>query len=340
MSRTSSHARCKSVTSTKTKRTIRTECCVTMSFKAATPDLPKHFTGKWNKKSYHVLRELGRGANGTVYLVSQGGVQRAVKVGVEGIDILMEVNVLKSTQQGRDSKVGPLLCDVDDLVVNGKACTFYAMEYLQGLQLDEYIKQEGTDWVAVMMVQLLARLDVLHQHGYIFGDLKPQNVMVTQTDKQVRLIDFGGVTKLGNAVRQFTEEYDRAFWHAGDRRAEVSYDLFSTAVMMVRLTVGAETWKNSLGDPRHTILLCDIIRKSDSLYPYQEPLLKAFHGKFATAKEMRAELLAVLQDSMVAKPQKSQKKARKKGNAGAGISGLFVASLLLLAGTLYYAWFM
>ncbi|MGN7471446.1 serine/threonine protein kinase [Brevibacillus sp. SAFN-007a] len=309
-----------------------------MSSKAATPDLPKYFQGKWNRKSYHVLRELGRGANGTVYLVSQDGVRRAVKVGVEGMDILMEVNVLKSIQQGRDSRVGPLLCDVDDLVVNGKPCTFYAMEYLEGEQLDQYIQKEGAEWVPVMIVQLLARLDVLHKHGYIFGDLKPENIMVSQTDKTVRLIDFGGVTKHGNAVRQFTEEYDRAFWHAGDRRAEPGYDLFSAAVMMVRLTVGKETWKSSLREPRHTGLLCDIIRKSDSLYPYRVPLLKAFHGKFATAQEMRAELLAVLRERTVAKPQKKAPAAASK--VGGGISGLFVASLLLLAGTLYYAWFM
>lgn len=312
-----------------------------MSSKAATPDLPTHFQGKWNRRSYHVLRELGRGANGTVYLVSQDGVRRAVKVGAEGMDILMEVNVLKSIQQGRDSKVGPLLCDVDDLVVNGKPCTFYAMEYLEGEQLDRYIKKEGAEWVPVMIVQLLARLDVLHKHGYIFGDLKPENIMVSQKDKTVRLIDFGGVTKHGNAVRQFTEEYDRAFWHAGDRRAETGYDLFSAAVMMVRLTVGNETWKSSLSEPRHTGLLCDIIRKSDSLYPYRVPLLKAFHGKFATAQEMRSELLAVLRERTVAKPQKKAPAAAgKAGKVGGGISGLFVASLLLLAGTLYYAWFM
>ncbi|KQL47018.1 serine/threonine protein kinase [Brevibacillus choshinensis] len=303
------------------------------------PSLPRQFQGKWNKKSYHVLRELGRGANGAVYLTTQGGVRRAVKVGVEGIDILMEVNVLKSVQQGRHSRVGPLLSDVDDLLIDGKASTFYAMEYLEGEQLDRYIRQHGQEWVAVMIVQLLSRLDVLHKHGWVFGDLKPENVMVTQSDKQVRLIDFGGVTKLGNAVRQFTEEYDRAFWHAGDRKAEISYDLFSVAVMMVRLAVDRETWKSSLGETRHTVLLCDIIRKSDGLYPYRVPLLKAFHGKYTTAGEMRAEMLPILRELTVAAPQKKVKK-RKSGAGGMGISGLFVASLLLLAGTLYYAWFM
>ncbi|MED1795103.1 serine/threonine protein kinase [Brevibacillus nitrificans] len=324
---------------------MKMEACVTMSFNQSPhiPSLPRQFQGKWNKKSYHVLRELGRGANGAVYLTTQGGVKRAVKVGAEGMDILMEVNVLKSVQQGRDSQVGPLLCDVDDLVIDGKPCTFYAMEYLDGEQLDRYIRQSGVEWVAVMIVQLLARLDVLHKHGWVFGDLKPENVMVTKSSKQVRLIDFGGVTKQGNAVRQFTEEYDRAYWHAGDRKAEISYDLFSAAVMMVRLAVDPQTWKSSHSESRHTVWLCDIIRKSDGLYPYRVPLLKAFHGKYSTAGEMRAEMLEILKDLTVAAPQKQkhiQKQKRTSGAGGMGISGLFVASLLLLAGTLYYAWFM
>lgn len=322
-----------------------TERCATMSFKAATPDLPSRFSGKWNKKSYQVLRELGRGANGAVYLASQGGVRRAVKVGTEGMDILMEVNVLKSVQQGRDSKVGPLLCDVDDLVINGRPCTFYAMEYLDGEQLDHYIKRAGTDWVPVMVVQLLSRLDALHRHGWIFGDLKPENVIVTQSDKQVRLIDFGGVTKLGNAVRQFTEEYDRAYWNAGDRKAEAAYDLFSAAIVMVRLMANAQEWKSTRSEPRQTLLLCDIIRKSDSLYPYRVPLLKAFHGKYGTAREMRADLLAILRGRTVGsepqqKQQPQQKQKQASGAGGIWIGSLFVASLLLLAGTLYYTWFM
>ncbi|MCK9906216.1 serine/threonine-protein kinase, partial [Frankia sp. Cpl3] len=125
--------------------------------------------------------------------------------------------------------------------------------------MDRYIERVGTEWAPVMLVQLLARLQVLHSHGWVFGDLKPENIIVTRTEKQVRLIDFGGVTKLGNAVRQFTEEYDRATWQAGDRRAEISYDLFSLAMVMIRLVTGKEEWKRMRNETRHTQLLCDII---------------------------------------------------------------------------------
>ncbi len=276
---------------------------------------------------------MGRGANGAVYLATQGGVKRAVKIGADPIDILMEVNMLKSVQQAHDVRIGPLLCEVDDVVINGKTYTYYAMEYLAGEQLDQYVKRVGTEWVPVLMIQLLARLEVLHRHGWVFGDLKPENVIVTRAEKQVRLIDFGGVTKLGNAVRQFTEEYDRAAWLAGDRRAEPAYDLFSLAVMMVRLMCDAEEWKAIRREPRQTAHLCDIIRKKDSLYPYRIPLVKAFHGKCGSAEAMKAELLAALQQRTVGSPD-----GQASGTAGKWLGGLFVASLLTLAGSLYYAW--
>lgn len=305
------------------------------SNKPAIPDLPLQFCGKWNQKSYRVLRELGRGANGAVYLAAQGGVRRAVKIGAEGMDLLMEVNVLKSVQQGRDVRVAPLVSDVDDLVINGRTFTFYAMEYLEGEQLDRYVKRMGTEWVPILMIQLLARLEILHRHGWVFGDLKPENVMVTHADKQVRLIDFGGVTKLGNAVRQFTEEYDRAAWQAGDRRADIAYDLFSLAVMAVSLSADPEVWKSRRQEPRQTGLLCDIIRNSDSLYPYRVSLVKAFHGKYASAGEMRSEMLAIVRERTTGHRGKQE-----SDSAGKLVGGLFVASLLLLAGTLYYAWMM
>jgi len=315
-----------------------------MFFKASTPGLPRQFRGKWNRKLYRVERELGRGANGIVYLAAQGGERRAVKVGSEALDILMEVNILKSLPQGRDSQVGPLLCDVDDLVLSGgQTCTFYAMEYLDGSQLDLYVQQAGRDWVPVLIAQLLSRLDVLHRHGWAFGDLKPENVIVTRPERQIRLVDFGGVTKLGCAVRQFTEEYDRAYWNAGDRRADVGYDLFAVAVMMVRLMGEAHAWQAAVRERRQTSSLCDIIRENGDLYPYRVPLIKAFHGKYRTAEEMRKEMLAVLRVSAAAPVSAAAASPGPHAGRGAGnrwIDILFVASLLLLAGTLYYAWFL
>jgi len=304
-----------------------------MFSKQAIPALPRQFIGKWNKRVYSVISELGRGANGTVYLALFQGKKLAVKVGADSIDLLMEVNMLKNVHQAQSQKVGPLVTDLDDVVIDGKTLSFYAMEYVEGEPLDRYVERVGTEWVPVLMVQLLSRLGVLHGKGWAFGDLKPQNVIVDQKSKQVCLIDFGGVTKHGNAIRQFTEEYDRAHWQAGDRRADSAYDLFSLAVMMIRLMIGKEAWKTMPSGARQIQLLCDIIRDNESLYPFRVPLLKAFHGKYAEAAEMKQDMLHSISE------RNNQYASKKSGGTGGRwVARLFVVLLLILAGSMFFAW--
>lgn len=310
-----------------------------MSFNQGAIRLPPIFTGKWHKKRYTILRELGRGANGVVYLASSNGRKVAVKIGVHSFDILIEVNMLnkiKNTAEtgwGRGGTICPALLDVDDVEIHGSTYSFYAMEYLQGERLDAYIQRAGPGWAIVFVIQLLARLEVIHRKGWIFGDIKPENIIVAAVDKQVRLIDFGGVSQIGNAVRQFTEDYDRASWQLGDRKAEVSYDLCSLAIMAVRLVTDKETWRRIRSGTPHVQVLCDIIRDSDELYPYRTVLVKAFHGKYSSAEAMRQELLLALREQ-----QSGVAERPADDTVGKWVEGIFVASLLVLAGSLYYMW--
>ncbi|WP_204519909.1 serine/threonine protein kinase [Brevibacillus fulvus] len=310
-----------------------------MSSKLAIPELPKQICGKWYKKVYSIHKRIGQGANGVVYLAESAGQKLALKVGQEPLDMLMEVNMLKAVQQNAAEKIGPRLCDVDDIQLDGQTYTFYVMEFLQGEQLDKYIAQAGEEWVPILVLQLLNRLQILHEQGWIFGDLKPENMIVTYQDKQIRLIDFGGVTKIGNAVRQFTEDYDRATWQAGDRRAEIAYDLFSLAMVMIRLLLKPAEWKDLRVQTHEIQELCAIILNNERLYPYRIPLVRALHGKYDSADAMRQEMLASLQNRKKDQTARSHVRHQHGGDsAEKWIGGIFVASLLLLAGSLYYAW--
>lgn len=254
-----------------------------------------------------------------------------MKIGTDPFDLLMEANMLKSVQAHRQERIGPELIDVDDLMYAGRSYSYYAMEYVKGERLDEYVERVGADWIPVLMVQVLNRLAVLHRQGWVFGDVKPDNILVW--NKQVHLIDFGGVSQIGRAVRQFTEDYDRASWQAGDRRAERSYDLFAVAVMMICLFLGRQDWDRIRCQVRHLPTLCDIIRDNKGLSLYSEPIIKALYGKYVTAEEMKRELLETLRSRVQATP------ARKDGGTlDFWIGSLFVASLLLLASSLYYLW--
>lgn len=293
------------------------------------PALPHQFSGKWNHRFYRVLHEIGKGANGVVYQVINEGRIQALKIGNDPMDLLMEVNMLKSVQQRSGKLVGPLLCDVDDVVINNQSYTFYSMEYLAGERLDHYIDRVGRDWTPVVMVQLLSRLEVLHSQGWVFGDLKPENTIMARPEKLLRLIDFGGVTKMGNAVRQFTEDYDRAAWHAGDRRADIGYDLFAAAMVMIRLLLPEEEWRRIKKGTRHIHSLCDIIQENLLLKPYRYVLVKALNGRYTRADIMKQELT----DSFV---RMQGTRLGKKSNAGRWLGSAALIMLLLAAGFLYF----
>jgi len=207
---------------------------VTTSFEAA-PELKpgQSFTGRWNRGFYTIERLLGAGANGLVYLARRGGRVCALKFGREALDLQAEISALKALGRHEPELRGYLL-EADDAPIGGREVPFYAMRYVQGVQIGAFLEERGTDWFSPLALQLLGKLQAIHRSGYVFGDLKRDNVLVTRSGT-VELIDYGGVTRQGRSIRQFTELYDRGYWNAGDRKAEPSYDLFSFAVLCLQL---------------------------------------------------------------------------------------------------------
>src|SRR3954453_17688957 len=84
-------------------------------------------TGKWHLKKYTIIKELGFGANGIVYLAKWNNQQVALKMSDNGMSITSEVNVLKSFAKVQGSALGPSLLDVDDWKRASGQISFYVM---------------------------------------------------------------------------------------------------------------------------------------------------------------------------------------------------------------------
>lgn len=249
--------------------------------------------GKWHRNHYKVVRLLGSGTVGAVYLCSQNGRFVALKISEQSVNMTAEVQLLKTLNQMKvqDSRLGPSLLDVDDWEMpGGQKVSFYVMEYISGESLPTFIQKHGASWVVVLLLGLLEQLDLIHRSGYVFGDLKSENIIVERHPPKIRLIDVGGMTKIGRSVKEYTNFYDRAYWRLGTRRAEPSYDLFS--VVMVVLSIFYPN-KFTRTTHNHTLIKRKLYQVKP-LVPYAPVLMKAIEGKYKSAGQMQNDLRRLL----------------------------------------------
>jgi len=143
---------------------------------------------------YEVLRELGRGGMGVVYLARQSGLERlvALKMLLAGqhaspsqrVRFEAEVKAIGRLQH-------PNLVQVFE-VGEHEGRAYFSMEYLEGGNLEDKIaSRPQPPRHAAELVEVLARaIHAAHQHGVIHRDLKPANVLLTSTGVP-KISDFG-----------------------------------------------------------------------------------------------------------------------------------------------------
>ncbi|MET1030112.1 protein kinase domain-containing protein [Domibacillus tundrae] len=242
--------------------------------------------GKWTGHVWQVEREIGRGANGIVYLVNGKVGQAALKF-ADSASVASETNALTALERVRGTSPGPFFIEADDTEKKGVIYPFYIMEYINGPMLHTFIKEKTDEWAIILLIWLLNFLEPLHKSGSVMGDLKPENFIVADRGQTVRAVDVGGITKFGRSVKEYTTLYDRAAWQAGTRKSEPSYDLFGATVLTIAL-VHKQLVQKALGD---TGKLEDIVQSSPALQLIAPVLIKAFNNEYDSALSMKKELL-------------------------------------------------
>ncbi|MFC5452636.1 protein kinase domain-containing protein [Paenibacillus aestuarii] len=285
--------------------------------------------GKWNGRVYVVERLLGAGSNGVVALVRRGTSRFALKAGRETVDHQSEINSLHALSLTATT-FKHFLVEVDDMIVQDREVPFFVMRYIEGVRVSDYIHKHGQDWIYVIGSNLLKKLTELHRCGYVFGDLKIENMIVSKYG-HVDLIDFGGMTSKGRAIKQLTEVYDRGFWKAGERVAEESYDLFSFAILMMKVLDVRDRFQNiqhSLPQNREVEQLYPILRDSRAAARIAPFLQRALNGHWQSSEEAYQYWKRLVAD---------QKLTPSPLNFP-WLKICFAASLLLFCATVYIYW--
>jgi eukaryotic-like serine/threonine-protein kinase len=153
---------------------------------------------------YRIVRELGRGGMGTVYLATRGDDEFekrvALKVLKRGMDTEAIVQRFRSERQILASLEHPFISGLLDGGTTPDGLPYFAMEFVDGKPIDEYCDAHELDTTARLHLfrKICAAVQHAHQNLIIHCDIKPANVLVTM-DGTPKLLDFG-IAKLVNPV--------------------------------------------------------------------------------------------------------------------------------------------
>jgi serine/threonine-protein kinase len=216
---------------------------------------------------YRLLRKLGEGGMGAVFLAEDTRLKRQVALKVPRLDAELDRTVIDRFEREAQVAAGidhPNLCPVHDVgEIDGTL--FLTMPLIDGESLARHTGKPWPPDKAVALVRRLAgALAVLHGRGVLHRDLKPSNVMLRRGGSPV-LMDFGLAHGFHDAATRLTRDGARigtpAFMapeqaDGQGRRLSPATDVYGLGVVLYELLTGEVPFVA----PSVEVLLAQILR--------------------------------------------------------------------------------
>ncbi len=144
---------------------------------------------------FRVLRRLGQGGMGQVYLAEQISLRRNVALKILRPDMASNPKALARFKVEAEAVARATHANIVQIHALGEqdGLVYLAMEYVEGRNLKDYIARKGTPDLPVVlsiMRQVAAALQRAGTLGLIHRDIKPENILLTRKG-QVKVADFG-----------------------------------------------------------------------------------------------------------------------------------------------------
>jgi hypothetical protein len=144
---------------------------------------------------YRLVRELGRGGMGIVWLAERddGALRRTVALKLPRLGAAPGLHArMRRERDILASLAHPHIAAIHDAGVDAAGRPYLALEHVDGEPIDRFVRARGLPTAARVRLLLQVARAVAHAHGrlVVHRDLKPANILVTPGG-EVRLLDFG-----------------------------------------------------------------------------------------------------------------------------------------------------
>ncbi|MGD9151179.1 MAG: serine/threonine-protein kinase [Desulfobacterales bacterium] len=196
---------------------------------------------------YEIIKELGRGAMGTVYLGKDPSINREVAIKtlnyaeVEAQQLTAVKDQFFREAEAAGKLSHPNIVTIYD-VGEDHDMAYIAMELLKGRELTHFCKKDNllaVDRVLSIGLSAAEALAYAHQQGVIHRDIKPANIILLDND-QTKVADFGiarvmsSSTKTETGIIFGTPNYMSPEQVAG-KKVDGRSDLFSLGVVLYEM---------------------------------------------------------------------------------------------------------
>ena len=253
--------------------------------------------------AYRIIRQIGRGGMGAVYLAERADEQFEQRVAIKlikrGMDTESVLRHFRNERQILASFNHPNIARLFDGGTTTDGLPYFVMEYVEGVPIDKYCNERDLPIGERLKLfrEVCAAVTYAHRHTVIHRDIKPSNILVT-SDGIPKLLDFGiakilqtgdGVELLVTAtgVRPMTPEYASPEQVRGDPVTTAS-DVYSLGVVLYGLLTGTSPYRFTSRAPRdveHAITEQEPTRPSTVIADDKNP-----HSAIRNPKLLRGDL--------------------------------------------------
>jgi serine/threonine protein kinase len=206
--------------------------------------------GGFESERYQLLKKIGEGGMGLVYLAKRIDQEVEQKVAIKIINLALatkeDIERFKIERQILATLDHKNIARFIDAGTTETGLLFVVMEYIEGITLKQYcqIRKLNINHILLLFIQLSEAIEYAHRHFIIHRDIKPTNILVNKQG-EIKLLDFGIAKLVDKEPKQMITTVTKIMTPAYaspeqllGKKVTVQSDVYALGVVLFEVVIG------------------------------------------------------------------------------------------------------